>query len=80
MQTFLESTDGRARFPKKDSGLCPEADYDLLRLLPTKRSPVMPDATRIPPWLSQRRYGEALPARHFVSMGRNAQELSLIHI
>eukprot|EP00959_Pyramimonas_sp_CCMP1952_P379759 7954997-Pyramimonas_sp.AAC.1 len=34
----------------------------------------MPDATRIPPWLSQRRYGEALPAWHFVSMGRYARE------
>eukprot|EP00959_Pyramimonas_sp_CCMP1952_P110182 2305253-Pyramimonas_sp.AAC.1 len=33
----------------------------------------MPDATRIPPWLSQRRYGGALHARHFASMGRNAQ-------
>eukprot|EP00959_Pyramimonas_sp_CCMP1952_P270318 5650816-Pyramimonas_sp.AAC.1 len=74
MQTFLGSTDGRVRFPKKDSWLCLEADYELLRLLPTKRSPTMPDATRIPPWLSQRRCGEAPPPRHFVSMGHNAQE------
>eukprot|EP00959_Pyramimonas_sp_CCMP1952_P412921 8652786-Pyramimonas_sp.AAC.1 len=59
MQTFLESADGRVRFPKKDSGLGLEADDDLLRLLPTKRSPTVPNATRIPPWLSQRRYGEA---------------------
>eukprot|EP00959_Pyramimonas_sp_CCMP1952_P088564 1852842-Pyramimonas_sp.AAC.1 len=34
----------------------------------------MPDATHIPPWLSQRRHGEASLARHFVSMGREAQE------
>eukprot|EP00959_Pyramimonas_sp_CCMP1952_P257751 5386023-Pyramimonas_sp.AAC.1 len=59
MQTSLESTDGRVRFPKKDSGLCLEADYDLPRLLPTKRSPTMPNATHIPPWFSQRRYGGA---------------------
>eukprot|EP00959_Pyramimonas_sp_CCMP1952_P387725 8125874-Pyramimonas_sp.AAC.1 len=45
---------GRVRFPKKDSGRCLEADYELLGLLPTKRSPAMLDATRIPPWLSQR--------------------------
>eukprot|EP00959_Pyramimonas_sp_CCMP1952_P063699 1330955-Pyramimonas_sp.AAC.1 len=63
LQTFLESTDGTARFPKRDSGLCREADYDLLRLLPTKRSPTMPDPIRIPSWLSQRRCGEPLPAR-----------------
>eukprot|EP00959_Pyramimonas_sp_CCMP1952_P317898 6652625-Pyramimonas_sp.AAC.1 len=63
LQAFLESADGRVRFPKRDSGLCREADDDLLRLLPTKRSPTMPDTTRIPPWLSQRRYGEPLPAR-----------------
>eukprot|EP00959_Pyramimonas_sp_CCMP1952_P295229 6174679-Pyramimonas_sp.AAC.1 len=74
MQAFLESTGGRVRFPKKDSGLCLEADYELLRLLPNKRSPTMPDATRIPPWLSQRRYGEASPPRRFVSMGHDAQE------
>eukprot|EP00959_Pyramimonas_sp_CCMP1952_P371250 7774507-Pyramimonas_sp.AAC.1 len=74
MRMFLESTDGRVRFPKKYSGLCPEADYELLRLLSTKRSPTMPGATRIPPWLSQRRYGEAPPPRRFVSMGHNAQE------
>eukprot|EP00959_Pyramimonas_sp_CCMP1952_P340643 7134614-Pyramimonas_sp.AAC.1 len=74
MQTFLESTDGRARFPKTDPGLCLEADYDLLRLLPTKRGPTMPNAAHIPPWLSQRRHGEAPPPRHVVPMGREAQE------
>eukprot|EP00959_Pyramimonas_sp_CCMP1952_P435287 9114857-Pyramimonas_sp.AAC.1 len=74
MQTLLESTDGRVRFPKRDSGLCLEADYELLRLLPTKRSPTMPDARHILSWLSQRRYGEALPPRRFVAMGNRAQE------
>eukprot|EP00959_Pyramimonas_sp_CCMP1952_P085384 1785591-Pyramimonas_sp.AAC.1 len=74
MRAFLESTDGSVRFPKRDSGLCREADYDLLRLLPTKRSPTMPDPTRIPWWLSQRRYGEAPPPRIFAPMGREAQE------
>eukprot|EP00959_Pyramimonas_sp_CCMP1952_P216128 4520566-Pyramimonas_sp.AAC.1 len=44
MQTFLEPTDGRVRFPKKDSGLYLEAACDLPRLLPTKRSPTMPNA------------------------------------
>eukprot|EP00959_Pyramimonas_sp_CCMP1952_P134457 2813051-Pyramimonas_sp.AAC.1 len=61
LQTFLESTDGRVRSPKRDSRLCREADYDLLRLLPTGRSPTMPDPISIPSWLSQRRYGEPPP-------------------
>eukprot|EP00959_Pyramimonas_sp_CCMP1952_P125078 2614724-Pyramimonas_sp.AAC.1 len=73
MQTFLESTDGRVRFPKRDSGLCLEEDYELLRLLPTRTSPTMPDARRIPSWPSQRRYGGALPPRRFVAMGNRAQ-------
>eukprot|EP00959_Pyramimonas_sp_CCMP1952_P029515 620179-Pyramimonas_sp.AAC.1 len=34
----------------------------------------MPNARHIPPWLSQRRYGEAPPPRRFVAMGHNAQE------
>eukprot|EP00959_Pyramimonas_sp_CCMP1952_P302320 6325718-Pyramimonas_sp.AAC.1 len=61
MQTLLESTDGRVRFPKRDSGLCLEADYELLRLLPAKRSPTMPDARNILAWLSQRRHGGPPP-------------------
>eukprot|EP00959_Pyramimonas_sp_CCMP1952_P148249 3101771-Pyramimonas_sp.AAC.1 len=65
LQTSLECTDGRVRFPKRDSGLCREADYDLLRLLPTKRGPTMPDPTRIPSRLSQRRHGEAPPPKIF---------------
>eukprot|EP00959_Pyramimonas_sp_CCMP1952_P110405 2309699-Pyramimonas_sp.AAC.1 len=32
----------------------------------------MPDPTRIPPWLSQQRYGEPLPARSFVPIGNAA--------
>eukprot|EP00959_Pyramimonas_sp_CCMP1952_P287410 6010992-Pyramimonas_sp.AAC.1 len=39
-----------------------DAVYELLRLLPTNRGPTMPDSTRIPPWLSQRAYGEPLSA------------------
>eukprot|EP00959_Pyramimonas_sp_CCMP1952_P129654 2711422-Pyramimonas_sp.AAC.1 len=30
----MESTVGKVQFPKRDSGLCLEADYDLLRLRP----------------------------------------------
>eukprot|EP00959_Pyramimonas_sp_CCMP1952_P189354 3960886-Pyramimonas_sp.AAC.1 len=69
-QTFLESTDGKVSFPKKDFGLCLEADYELLRLLPTNRSPTMPNARHIPPWLSQRRCGEAPPSRFFCKRTR----------
>eukprot|EP00959_Pyramimonas_sp_CCMP1952_P425260 8907780-Pyramimonas_sp.AAC.1 len=43
VQKFLESTDGRVRFPKSDSGFCRDADYELLRLLPTNRSPTIPE-------------------------------------
>eukprot|EP00959_Pyramimonas_sp_CCMP1952_P179121 3744569-Pyramimonas_sp.AAC.1 len=33
----------------------------------------MPNARQILPWLSQRRYGGALPPRRFVAMGSRAQ-------
>eukprot|EP00959_Pyramimonas_sp_CCMP1952_P296604 6204719-Pyramimonas_sp.AAC.1 len=63
LQTFLESTSGRVRFPKSDSGLCQGADYELLRLLPANNRPTMPDPSDIPPWLNQRRYRRPVVAR-----------------
>eukprot|EP00959_Pyramimonas_sp_CCMP1952_P037285 780084-Pyramimonas_sp.AAC.1 len=53
-QTLLESTVGEVQFPKRDSGLCVEADCDLLRLLPTKKNPIMREEDHLPSWLSQR--------------------------
>eukprot|EP00959_Pyramimonas_sp_CCMP1952_P215256 4504076-Pyramimonas_sp.AAC.1 len=58
LQTFLESTSGHARFPTGNPGLCYAADYDLLRMLPAHNSPIMPDPSDFPPWLSQRRHGQ----------------------
>eukprot|EP00959_Pyramimonas_sp_CCMP1952_P377278 7902118-Pyramimonas_sp.AAC.1 len=62
-QSLLDSTVGKVNFPKRDSGLCLEADFDLLRLLPTRKNPIMREADHLPSWLSQRRYGETVPAR-----------------
>eukprot|EP00959_Pyramimonas_sp_CCMP1952_P072409 1512433-Pyramimonas_sp.AAC.1 len=73
LQTFLESTSGSVRFPKSDSGLCHDADYELLRLLPAHNSPTMPDPSDFPPWLSHRRYGQPLAARFLVPMHNPAQ-------
>eukprot|EP00959_Pyramimonas_sp_CCMP1952_P378403 7927031-Pyramimonas_sp.AAC.1 len=73
LQTFLESTSGRVRFPTSDSGLCLGADYELLRLLPANNSPTMPDPSNILPWLSQRRHGQPLAARSLVPMNYPAQ-------
>eukprot|EP00959_Pyramimonas_sp_CCMP1952_P193383 4044225-Pyramimonas_sp.AAC.1 len=74
VQTFLESTSGHVRFPKSDPGLCYAADYKLLRLLPAHNSPTMPYPLDVPPWLSQRRYGQPLIPRTLVPMGYPAQE------
>eukprot|EP00959_Pyramimonas_sp_CCMP1952_P015198 321668-Pyramimonas_sp.AAC.1 len=54
LQTLLESTVGEVQFPKRDSGLCLEADYELLRLLPAKKNPNMRGEDHLPSWLSQR--------------------------
>eukprot|EP00959_Pyramimonas_sp_CCMP1952_P422908 8859003-Pyramimonas_sp.AAC.1 len=61
METLVESMVGEVRFPKRDSGLCLEADYELSRLLPTKKDPSMHGQDHLPSWLSQRRYGEPAP-------------------
>eukprot|EP00959_Pyramimonas_sp_CCMP1952_P148820 3112937-Pyramimonas_sp.AAC.1 len=47
LHAFSESTSGSVRFPKSDSGLCHDADYELLRLLPPHNSPTMPDPSHI---------------------------------
>eukprot|EP00959_Pyramimonas_sp_CCMP1952_P416446 8724663-Pyramimonas_sp.AAC.1 len=64
---------GKVQFPKRDSGLCLEADYKLLRLLPTKKDPSMQGQDHLPSWLSQRRYGEPAPVRKHVAMGNSPQ-------
>eukprot|EP00959_Pyramimonas_sp_CCMP1952_P227048 4747087-Pyramimonas_sp.AAC.2 len=73
LQTFWESTNGQVRFPKSDSGLCRDADDELLRLLPANSGPTMPDPLNVLPWLSQRRCGQPLVARSLVPMNYPAQ-------
>eukprot|EP00959_Pyramimonas_sp_CCMP1952_P014694 311398-Pyramimonas_sp.AAC.1 len=55
MEALKASMLGDIQFPKSASGLCFESDYGLLRLLPTKRDPVMQSPDHCPSWLSQRR-------------------------
>eukprot|EP00959_Pyramimonas_sp_CCMP1952_P055203 1153962-Pyramimonas_sp.AAC.1 len=73
METLLESTVGKVLFPKRDSGLCLEAGYELLRLLPTKKDLSMQGQDHLPSWLSQRRYGDPPPVRKHVAMSNSAQ-------
>eukprot|EP00959_Pyramimonas_sp_CCMP1952_P115356 2411022-Pyramimonas_sp.AAC.1 len=63
MGTLLESAVGEVQFPKRDSGLCLEADCELLRRRPTKEDPSMQGQDHLPSWLSHRRCGEPVPAR-----------------
>ena len=66
--------DGALRIPGQTAGLCRESDYDLLRLIPTRRDPVMedlPGPSQIPAWLIQCREGEAPPTRAADRPGSN---------
>eukprot|EP00959_Pyramimonas_sp_CCMP1952_P179032 3742643-Pyramimonas_sp.AAC.1 len=73
METLLESMTGEVQFPKRVSGLCLEADYELLRLLPTRKDPSMQGSDYLPSWLGQRRYGEHAPVRKHAAMGNSPQ-------
>eukprot|EP00959_Pyramimonas_sp_CCMP1952_P403904 8463598-Pyramimonas_sp.AAC.1 len=73
METLVESRVGEVKFPKRDSGLCLEADYELLRLLPTKKDPSMRGQDHLPSRLSQRRYGEPARVRKHEAMRSGPQ-------
>eukprot|EP00959_Pyramimonas_sp_CCMP1952_P205374 4294999-Pyramimonas_sp.AAC.1 len=53
MEALMGSMVGEIQFPKGASGLCLEADYGLLKLLPAKRDPNMQSPDHFPSWLSQ---------------------------
>eukprot|EP00959_Pyramimonas_sp_CCMP1952_P340862 7139808-Pyramimonas_sp.AAC.1 len=73
METLVESMAGEVQFPKSDPGFCLEADYELLRLLPTKKDPSFQSPDHFPSWLSQRRDGEPPPVKKHHAMGQDPQ-------
>eukprot|EP00959_Pyramimonas_sp_CCMP1952_P006927 144595-Pyramimonas_sp.AAC.1 len=60
-----ESTlgEGVVKFPNRLSGLRKALDYGLLRFIPTRCEFPVEYAAHVPHWLSQRKGGEAPPAR-----------------
>eukprot|EP00959_Pyramimonas_sp_CCMP1952_P434856 9105503-Pyramimonas_sp.AAC.1 len=54
---------GTTKHPNKVSGLCKATGYGLLRLIPTRREFPVEYAEHVPHWLSQRKDGEAPPAK-----------------
>ena len=75
MNSLLMSMVKEVHFPDSKSGLCFESDYGLLRLLPTKRDPVMRNEGDFPSWLSQRRGGESQPPKQRRQRGQSAVEI-----
>eukprot|EP00959_Pyramimonas_sp_CCMP1952_P311640 6521963-Pyramimonas_sp.AAC.1 len=71
MEALMGSMIGEIPFPKSTSGFCLEADYGLLRFLPTKRDPIMQSLDHFLSWLSQRREGEPAPAKEHRAMGQD---------
>eukprot|EP00959_Pyramimonas_sp_CCMP1952_P151187 3163945-Pyramimonas_sp.AAC.1 len=73
MEKLVESMVGEVQFPKSASGLRLEADYELLRLLPTKKDPSMQSPDHLHSWLNQRRDGEPAPVKKHHAMGNDPQ-------
>eukprot|EP00959_Pyramimonas_sp_CCMP1952_P001565 32128-Pyramimonas_sp.AAC.2 len=61
--------DGTSKYPIKLSGLCKAPDYGLLRLVPTRREFPVEYAEHVPHWFSQRKDGEAPPAKVYQAGG-----------
>eukprot|EP00959_Pyramimonas_sp_CCMP1952_P224308 4690291-Pyramimonas_sp.AAC.1 len=70
-EAIKESTlgEGIIKFPMKVRGLCKAPGYGLLRLMPTRSEFPTEYAEHVPRWLSQRKDGEAPPARVYQAEG-----------